>query len=38
VTILALYAMEAAIRGCDWRALDAETKEQLRGQAQKNRR
>jgi len=27
VTILALYAMEAAIRGCDWRALDSETKE-----------
>lgn len=37
VTILALYAMEAAIRGCDWRALDAETKEHLRGQAGQNR-
>lgn len=30
VTIIALYAMEAAIRGCNWRALDSETKERLR--------
>ncbi|CAN7581456.1 TfoX/Sxy family DNA transformation protein [Mesorhizobium sp. LjRoot246] len=37
VTILALYAMEAAIRGCDWRALDTETKEHLRGQVLQNR-
>lgn len=29
-TIIALYAMEAALRGCDWRALDPETKERLR--------
>ncbi|MER9329638.1 TfoX/Sxy family DNA transformation protein [Mesorhizobium sp. M0488] len=32
ITINALYAMEAAIRGCDWRALDRETKEHLRRQ------
>lgn len=30
VTIIALYAMEAALRGCDWRSLDPETKECLR--------
>jgi len=30
VTIIALYAMEAALRGCDWRSLDPETKERLR--------
>ncbi|NUJ79452.1 TfoX/Sxy family DNA transformation protein [Methylocystis sp. FS] len=30
VTIIALYAMEAALRGCDWRSLDPETKEGLR--------
>ncbi|TJV45150.1 MAG: TfoX/Sxy family protein [Mesorhizobium sp.] len=36
VTILALYAMEAALRGCDWRALDTETKEHLREQAHQN--
>ncbi|MER9999480.1 TfoX/Sxy family protein [Mesorhizobium sp. M0051] len=33
ITINALYAMEAAIRGCDWRALDSGTKEHLRRQA-----
>lgn len=32
VTIIALYAMEAAIRGCDWKALDHETKQHLRQQ------
>jgi len=37
VTIIALYAMEAAIRGCDWRALDSETREHLRRQARQNR-
>ncbi len=37
VTIVALYAMEAAIRGCDWRALDTETREHLREQARQNR-
>ncbi len=30
VAIVALYAMEAALRGCDWRSLDPETKERLR--------
>lgn len=35
VTIIALYAMEAALRGCDWRSLDPETKERLR-RASKN--
>lgn len=30
VTIIALYAMEAALRGCDWRSFDPETKECLR--------
>ncbi len=30
VTIIALYAMEAALHGCDWRSLDPETKERLR--------
>lgn len=33
ITSIALYAMEAAIRGCDWRSLDRETKEHLRRQA-----
>jgi DNA transformation protein len=33
VSIIALYAMEAALRGCDWRALDAATKDQLRRSA-----
>ncbi|MER9300774.1 TfoX/Sxy family protein [Mesorhizobium sp. M0621] len=36
VTILALYAMEAAVRGCDWRALDTETKENLLRQVRHN--
>lgn len=33
ITIIALYAMEAALRGCDWRSLDPETKERLRRDA-----
>ena len=36
VTILALYAMEASVRGCDWRALDTETKENLLRQVRQN--
>lgn len=32
VTIIALYAMEAALHGCDWRALDPETRAHLRRQ------
>lgn len=33
VTVIALYAMEAALRGCDWRMLDAETRDRLRAEA-----
>ncbi|MGE0282075.1 MAG: TfoX/Sxy family DNA transformation protein [Rhizobiaceae bacterium] len=29
VTLVALYALEAALRDCDWRSLDAKTKEEL---------
>ncbi len=29
VTLIALYAMEAGLQGCDWRSLDAETKARL---------
>jgi len=32
VTILALYAMEAALRDCDWRDLNPDTKVFLRRQ------
>lgn len=32
-TIVALYAIEAALRGCDWRALDAATRDRLRQEA-----
>lgn len=35
VTIIALYAMEAALRGCDWRKLDATTKARLSGRGRK---
>lgn len=37
VTLIALYAMEAALRGCDWRSLDAETKARLQADAGKRR-
>lgn len=30
VSLLALYAMEAALRGCDWRELSPKTKAELR--------
>lgn len=30
VSLNALYAMEASLRGCDWRAIDAETKHDLK--------
>lgn len=30
VSLLALYAMEAALLDCDWRALDAQTKARLK--------
>ncbi len=33
VTILALYAMEAALRGCDWRDLPPAVKADLRAAA-----
>ena len=33
VTLNALYAMEAALLGCDWRALPAEVKDRLRQEA-----
>ncbi|KQW26449.1 hypothetical protein ASE36_20980 [Rhizobium sp. Root274] len=33
VTVVALYAMEAAIRGCDWRKLDSDIKDHLFRQA-----
>jgi DNA transformation protein and related proteins len=33
VSILALYAMEAALIGCDWRCLTAEQKRALRAAA-----
>lgn len=35
VTVIALYAMEAALQGCDWRRLDAETKARLQAEAGK---
>ena len=31
-SILLLYAMEAALRDCDWRSLDNESKAQLKSQ------
>lgn len=34
VSLNALYAMEAALRGCDWRALDAATRAQLKAAAE----
>jgi DNA transformation protein len=30
ITLVALYALEAALRDCDWCSLDEETKERLR--------
>lgn len=36
VTIIALYAMEAALADCDWRNLSAETKRRLRESAGAN--
>lgn len=35
VSLNALYAMEAALRGCDWRALDADSKAELRAAAER---
>ncbi|BCH24567.1 TfoX/Sxy family DNA transformation protein [Mesorhizobium sp. L-8-3] len=32
VTIIALYAMEAALQDCDWRKLDAGSKARLQGE------
>ncbi len=34
VTLNALYGMEAALRGCDWRAFNENTRTELRRQAQ----
>lgn len=31
-SILLLYAMEAALRDCDWRSLDTETRAKLKSQ------
>ena len=36
VTAIALYAMEAGLRGLDWRALDAESRRALLAAAQGN--
>lgn len=36
VSILLLYAMEAALRDCDWRGLDKETKAELKSQVTSN--
>ncbi len=33
VSLIALYAIAAALRNCDWRDLDKETKRRLRDQA-----
>ncbi|MGO4835534.1 TfoX/Sxy family DNA transformation protein [Rhizobiaceae sp. 2RAB30] len=33
VTVIALYAMEAALTGCDWRSLSNETKARLQAEA-----
>ena len=33
VTVLALYALESAIRDCHWRAIDEATKSRLRREA-----
>ncbi|KZL00554.1 MULTISPECIES: TfoX/Sxy family protein [unclassified Pseudovibrio] len=34
VSILALYAMEACLRDCDWRDLSAEDKKELKAKAE----
>ncbi len=36
ITLNALYAMEAALRDCDWRALSPETKQALLDQLAQN--
>jgi DNA transformation protein len=38
VTLNALYAMEAALLGCDWRALPEETRRRLRAIAEEYKR
>ena len=35
VSLLALYAMEAALQDCDWRMLSVETRAMLKAKAQK---
>ncbi|CAH1673792.1 TfoX/Sxy family DNA transformation protein [Chelatococcus asaccharovorans] len=35
VTLVALYAMEAALRGCDWRSLEPSVRDDLRKAARR---
>ena len=35
ITLVALYAMEAALRGCDWRSLEPAVRDDLRNAARR---